>query len=205
MQGPNLSSRRSFLGSILAGSAGVVALIGGRGRVASAAPRALPQAAASQATDPAPARDPAASCAARRILPMSSVSPVLPGTAREVTARPSCAIDIERIFICAGADPVDWIVNDIKIGGESTTLMAGDLPGELFANDPRVDPSGLFDNMRTLVQAHVDFAMTVTYIGPIKDGAVFTCAVIGRTASRGDRRAAGSRAARGSAPVAALS
>ena len=109
----------------------------------------------------------------RAILPMGSGVSILPNATANITSRPqSMAFRPERVVI--GGTPSDWIVNDIKVGNRSQFSQSGDVPGEVFA----ASASDSFVSFDT-VQTAMDFVMTVTYVGPNKDGEPFNCGVLG--------------------------
>ena len=113
----------------------------------------------------------------RILLPMSSSGNVT-GSAT-ITARPqNVAYRPERIVI--GGTPANWTISDIKVGNRSQLSQAGDLPGELFANNT-VDT---YVSMET-VQTAMDFVIQVTFIGTNSAGEQFRAGVVGTAAIGG--------------------
>jgi hypothetical protein len=70
----------------------------------------------------------------------------------------------------------DWIVNDIRIGNQSTFAQAGQIPGDMFASSA-IDT---FLHLPT-VQVAQDITMEVTYNGRLVDGAAFRGQIIGQS------------------------
>jgi hypothetical protein len=110
---------------------------------------------------------------------MSSATLVPPGPAVRVTARSSLACRPYRIII--GMNPEFWIVEDIRLGGQSQ--IAGAIPGLVFA--PHSISAGLIFPVG-VVQPVQDLEITVRYVGDAPAGAPFIAAMFGETSSDRD-------------------
>jgi hypothetical protein len=68
----------------------------------------------------------------------------------------------------------DWVVNDIKIAGESQFLQSGDIPGDMFAH------AAVQDFVRFgAVKASEEVELVVTYIGLNAEGCPFIASLTG--------------------------
>lgn len=124
----------------------------------------------------ADARDPLRPVPSRVVLPMSSEVNILPCTTAQITSSPQThAFRPERILL--GGNPVDWLINDIKIDGKSQLLQDGDVPGEMFA----AATIATIDSFVRLdaVAVGASFEITATFIGDSPAGAPFVCGVLG--------------------------
>ena len=114
----------------------------------------------------------------RVILPLSTGIPILPTQSAQITGRSQRdAFRPERIFIsnaCTEGGAADWIVNEIRIAGQSQLAQSGDLPGDMFAPNA-VSTLATFDE----VDPQDDVQIVVTYIGLNKTGAPFFASIVG--------------------------
>lgn len=110
----------------------------------------------------------------RAVLPMSSIDNVLPGSIQPIEARPQND-DFQPMRILIAGDPSHWVINDVRSGCRSQFAQSGDVPGEAFA---AVDVDLGFD----VVPRDQPLTIFATYVGPLKEGAPFVCAVIGHVA-----------------------
>jgi hypothetical protein len=110
----------------------------------------------------------------RILLPMSSTVSVLPNVPTTISKKNKKPHYIRPERIIIGGAPVDWVVNDIKIGDQSQLSRPGDIPGEVFS------PAALDDFVSFSVLApDQDFSMVVTYIGAKPAGEQFLCTMLG--------------------------
>ena len=114
----------------------------------------------------------------RVVLPLSCGIPILPTQSVQITGRSQHdAFRPERIFIsnaCTEGGAADWIVNEIRIAGQSQLAQSGDLPGDMFAPNA-VSTLATFDE----VDPQDDVQIVVTYIGLNKTGAPFFASIVG--------------------------
>ncbi len=114
----------------------------------------------------------------RDVLPMSVSQLIRPTQSAQITARPQLGwFKPERLFISgAGTDggAADWVINDIKIGGQSQFTQSGDIPGDMFSTDA-VDT---FVSWATANQG-ADVVLVVTYVGTKEEGAPFYASFVG--------------------------
>ena len=117
------------------------------------------------------------------VIPLSTGVAVLPSKSAMITVRAQRrAFRPQRMFVSAAGTSggaADWIVNDIKIAGQSQFAQAGDLPGDMFATSS-IDSFVKFDVAKPLE----DVQVVVTYIGTNPQGAPFYASLVGPRASR---------------------
>jgi hypothetical protein len=106
-------------------------------------------------------------------LDMSIEERVSPKQSAMVETRAQYELTPERLIILGQAS--DWIVHDIRIGRRSQFVQAGDVPGDLFAEDAQVGPIS-FETIQTIM----DVALLVSYRGDDPEGAVFRAKFVGR-------------------------
>jgi hypothetical protein len=103
----------------------------------------------------------------------------LTGDPTPVRAQPQCAaMRVEQIEILS--DPTDWMIADIQVGGHtqfSQPILRLPLPGRLFV------PGGTCHHfVCETIQAAMDFAMLVHYVGNDPEGAIFEAVAMGHIA-----------------------
>jgi len=115
----------------------------------------------------------------RHVLPISSRQRIAPHTPTPIGAHSTVDLDIEKIFIPAGAD---WVVNDVLIAGRSQ-LRHKNLPGFLFESRglggvPRSSSSISFDGLDVVAQGQ-KLELVVSYVGGHPEGMPFFASVVG--------------------------
>lgn len=106
------------------------------------------------------------------VLPIASKLPLLPATKTTITARVENApLEIDRIQIDEGPD---WVVDDLRVDGQTLLLQEGGLPGDLFA-------IGAIDAFvrNDICPAGGTIELDVSYIGLAANGATFTARLEG--------------------------
>jgi hypothetical protein len=122
----------------------------------------------------------------RVVLPLStSAKLVVPNQSVEITARADRHFKPERLFISDGfGGAADWIVNDIRIGGQSVFAQSGDIPGDMFASSA-VDSFLSFP----IAEPGQAVSMIATYIGIETEGRPLYANMIGTRVLKREPRA----------------
>jgi hypothetical protein len=112
------------------------------------------------------------------VVPITSKVPLLPFTKTTLLAKAQNApFQIDRVEIQhddTEGGAADWIINDIKIAGQSQFVQSGDIPGDMFATQA-------IDNFIGIEpwKPGRDLEIEVTYIGLNERGAIFSARLEG--------------------------
>ena len=110
----------------------------------------------------------------RITMPISSNMNILPRVSAQIVSRPPQGYPFRPDRLIIGQPAEDWVINDIRIG--QLTQVSGDLPGELFSST-MIEGFIRFP----VVQATMDLALTVRYVGGDPAGRPFNGAFIGQS------------------------
>jgi len=138
----------------------------------------------------------------REVLPLSTVH-VVDGKRQCVAVKPTQSVTIkatpkvpfrpEKLLVSnagTSAGAADWIVNDVRLDGQTVFLQSGDVPGDLFA-------SNAVDSFIAWGECSKSMEIDVTYIGLNEEAGCpfFGSAVGSRVVPSSDKsEAAGKRA-----------
>jgi hypothetical protein len=111
----------------------------------------------------------------RQSMPLNSgETRIRPGQRAEIVSRPQqAALNVERILI-PDAIATDFLIHDIRIGGQAQFAQEGALPGDMFATTA-VETFVSFET----IQIAMDFVIEVEYVGTNPEGEVFNAVVFG--------------------------
>lgn len=121
----------------------------------------------------------------QEVLPMSSGAPIMQTQGVTLKGTPKTPFRPERLYVsnaCTSGGAADWIVNDIRLDGQTIFLQPGDVPGDMFATNA-------VDNFVAWGECSKSMEIDVTYIGlNEKAGCPFFGSVLGsRVVSSSDK------------------
>jgi hypothetical protein len=110
-------------------------------------------------------------------IPMNSGGPVYPSQSAQITIRPQRGPFRPQRIVIGGANPADWLIDDIRVGNRSQMGGRGPLDGAAFG------PQGIdgepLDLDLEVIQTAMDFWMIVRYIGTNPLGEEFRAMIVG--------------------------
>lgn len=121
---------------------------------------------------------PAIAAPLRKVQPISSINKITPRQTTTIKTVLRQAFRPERVFVSdlGGTEKVSgaakWIINDIRVDGQTQFSQNGDVPGDMFA-------SHAIDGFVSFDTGEKEIEMDVTYVGEQPAGLQFYASIVG--------------------------